>query len=71
MAASTYTEKVASDDIEVLDSWTEMSKVLAILRATSMDAGAYLLVGRKLKEATRAVYAEGVDDGFHLAQEDK
>ena len=71
MTVSTYTEKVASDDIEVLDSWPEMAKVLAVLRATGMNAGAYLVVQRKLHEATRAVYAEGVDDGFHMAQEDE
>ena len=70
MAASTYTEKVASDDIEVLDSWPEMAKVLAVCRAMGMNAGSYLVIQRKLREATRTVYAEGVDDGFHMAQED-
>lgn len=69
--AKSYTEKAASNDIEALDSWPEMTKVLAVLRATGMNAGAYLVVQRKLREATLAIYAEGVDDGYHLAQEEE
>jgi len=68
--AESYSEKAASDNIEELDSWAEMDKVLAVCRATSMDVTAYLVIQKKLREATRTVYAEGFDDGFHLAQEE-
>lgn len=56
------------DNIEELDSWAEMAKVLAVVRAGAIDAGAYLVVQRKLREATRAVYAEGNADGYRLAR---
>ena len=64
MAASTYKDKAASDNIEELDTWQEMSKVLAVCRATSMDAGVYLVIQKALRNAARAVYAEGFDDGL-------
>lgn len=58
----------ASDNIEELDSWAEMDKVLAVCRAGAMDVGVYLVVQKKLREATRAVYAEGNADGYRLAR---
>jgi hypothetical protein len=56
-----------NDNIEELDSWAEMEKVLAVVRAGAIDAGAYLVVLRKLREATRVVYAEGFCDGINRA----
>ncbi len=57
-----------SDNVEELDSWTEMQKVLAVVRAGAIDAGAYIVVARKLREATQAVFTEGVRAGYLLAR---
>ncbi len=58
----------ASDNVEELDSWAEMAKVLAVVRAGAVDAGVYLVIQRKLREATQAVFAEGVRAGYLLAR---
>ena len=57
-----------SDNIEELASWAEMEKVLAVVRAGAIDSRAYIVVARKLREATRAVYVEGNADGYRLAR---
>ena len=67
---TSYKNKAASDNIQELDAWAEMEKVLAVCRATAMDAGVYLVIQKALRNATRAVYAEGFDDGFHMSQEE-
>jgi hypothetical protein len=54
------------DNIEELDSWAEMDKVLAVCRATAMDVGVYLVIQKKLREAARTVYAEGFDDAIRI-----
>lgn len=70
--AATHTalaiEQEIGDNIEELDSWAEMAKVLAVVRAGAVDAGVYLVIQRKLREATRAVYAQGFSDGYLLAR---
>ena len=70
--ATTHTalavEQHIGDNIEELDSWAEMAKVLAVVRAGAVDAGVYLVIQRKLREATRAVYAQGFSDGYRLAR---
>lgn len=64
--AQAYTELPL--DVEALDSWSEMAKVLAVCRAGAMDVGTYLVIQRKLREATQTVFTEGVHAGYLLAR---